>query len=112
MVGPACAIVQGWARAGAWAAMTQPVPTPLQLRQSGPVAVGALPWPSVVLLAKASLLHARPWGLSIPGGSGADSRSSHPTVCNFMSHEKCLKHVKTPCSSVAPSLVRVRTSVG
>ncbi|XP_045330820.1 diacylglycerol kinase theta isoform X2 [Leopardus geoffroyi] len=28
-------------------------------------------------------------------------------VCNFMSHEKCLKHVKTPCSSVAPSLVRV-----
>ncbi|NP_001193234.2 diacylglycerol kinase theta [Bos taurus] len=28
-------------------------------------------------------------------------------VCNFMSHEKCLKHVKTPCTSVAPSLVRV-----
>ncbi|XP_041608190.1 diacylglycerol kinase theta isoform X2 [Vulpes lagopus] len=28
-------------------------------------------------------------------------------VCNFMSHEKCLKHVKTPCASVAPSLVRV-----
>ncbi|MXQ99137.1 hypothetical protein E5288_WYG020055 [Bos mutus] len=27
--------------------------------------------------------------------------------CNFMSHEKCLKHVKTPCTSVAPSLVRV-----
>ncbi|XP_053430823.1 translation initiation factor IF-2-like [Nycticebus coucang] len=26
-------------------------------------------------------------------------------VCNFMSHEKCLKHVKTPCTSVAPSLV-------
>ncbi|XP_054942257.1 diacylglycerol kinase theta isoform X3 [Physeter macrocephalus] len=24
-----------------------------------------------------------------------------------MSHEKCLKHVKTPCTSVAPSLVRV-----
>ncbi|XP_032712720.1 diacylglycerol kinase theta [Lontra canadensis] len=28
-------------------------------------------------------------------------------VCNFMSHEKCLKHVKTPCTGVAPSLVRV-----
>uniref|UniRef100_A0A8D0GY71 Diacylglycerol kinase n=1 Tax=Sphenodon punctatus TaxID=8508 RepID=A0A8D0GY71_SPHPU len=28
-------------------------------------------------------------------------------VCNFMSHEKCLKHVKIPCSCVAPSLVRV-----
>ncbi|XP_045690128.1 diacylglycerol kinase theta [Phyllostomus hastatus] len=28
-------------------------------------------------------------------------------VCNFMSHEKCLKQVKTPCTSVAPSLVRV-----
>ncbi|KAM4854143.1 diacylglycerol kinase theta [Thomomys bottae] len=28
-------------------------------------------------------------------------------VCNFMSHEKCLKQVKTPCASVAPSLVRV-----
>ncbi|XP_030622172.1 diacylglycerol kinase theta [Chanos chanos] len=28
-------------------------------------------------------------------------------VCNFMSHEKCLKHVKTVCSSMAPTLVRV-----
>ncbi|XP_005077471.1 diacylglycerol kinase theta isoform X2 [Mesocricetus auratus] len=28
-------------------------------------------------------------------------------VCNFMSHEKCLKQVKTPCTSIAPSLVRV-----
>ncbi|XP_062964684.1 diacylglycerol kinase theta isoform X2 [Cynocephalus volans] len=28
-------------------------------------------------------------------------------VCNFMSHEKCLKHVRTPCASAAPSLVRV-----
>ncbi|XP_025777366.1 diacylglycerol kinase theta [Puma concolor] len=37
--------------------------------------------------------------LSCPRDSG--------DVCNFMSHEKCLKHVKTPCSSVAPSLVRV-----
>lgn len=33
-------------------------------------------------------------------------------VCNFMSHEKCLKQVKTPCSSVAPSLVRVRVKCG
>lgn len=33
-----------------------------------------------------------------------------PAVCNFMSHEKCLKQVKTPCTSIAPSLVRV--SVG
>ncbi|XP_075787409.1 diacylglycerol kinase theta isoform X2 [Pelodiscus sinensis] len=28
-------------------------------------------------------------------------------VCNFMSHEKCLKHVRIPCSCIAPSLVRV-----
>ncbi|MEJ1287116.1 diacylglycerol kinase theta [Cricetulus griseus] len=28
-------------------------------------------------------------------------------VCNFMSHEKCLKQVKTPCTSIAPSRVRV-----
>ncbi|KAI6056236.1 diacylglycerol kinase theta isoform X1 [Marmota monax] len=28
-------------------------------------------------------------------------------VCNFMSHEKCLKHVRTPCTGIAPSLVRV-----
>ncbi|XP_016014754.2 diacylglycerol kinase theta isoform X2 [Rousettus aegyptiacus] len=28
-------------------------------------------------------------------------------VCNFMSHERCLKHVKTPCTGLAPSLVRV-----
>ncbi|XP_063150923.1 diacylglycerol kinase theta isoform X2 [Candoia aspera] len=28
-------------------------------------------------------------------------------VCNFMSHEKCLKYVKIPCSSIAPHLVRV-----
>ncbi|XP_064142173.1 diacylglycerol kinase theta [Loxodonta africana] len=28
-------------------------------------------------------------------------------VCNFMSHEKCLKHMKIPCACVAPSLVRV-----
>ncbi|XP_056374232.1 diacylglycerol kinase theta isoform X2 [Hyla sarda] len=28
-------------------------------------------------------------------------------VCNFMSHEKCLKHVKTLCSCLAPGLVRV-----
>uniref|UniRef100_A0A674K5G7 Diacylglycerol kinase n=1 Tax=Terrapene triunguis TaxID=2587831 RepID=A0A674K5G7_9SAUR len=29
------------------------------------------------------------------------------TVCNFMSHEKCLKHVKIPCSCIASSLVRI-----
>ncbi|XP_004617498.2 diacylglycerol kinase theta [Sorex araneus] len=28
-------------------------------------------------------------------------------VCNFMSHEKCLKQVKMPCASLAPGLVRV-----
>ncbi|XP_069482496.1 diacylglycerol kinase theta isoform X2 [Ambystoma mexicanum] len=28
-------------------------------------------------------------------------------VCNFMSHEKCRKHVKILCASLAPSLVRV-----
>ncbi|XP_033871675.3 diacylglycerol kinase theta-like [Acipenser ruthenus] len=31
-------------------------------------------------------------------------------VCNFMSHEKCLKHVKTVCSWMASSLVRVPVS--
>lgn len=41
-------------------------------------------------------------------GQGPTHRALVPTVCNFMSHEKCLKHVKTPCTSVAPSLVRVR----
>ncbi|KPP60871.1 hypothetical protein Z043_121091 [Scleropages formosus] len=29
-------------------------------------------------------------------------------VCNFMSHEKCLKHVKSVCSCMGPSLVRDR----
>ncbi|KAF5906437.1 diacylglycerol kinase theta, partial [Clarias magur] len=28
-------------------------------------------------------------------------------VCNFMSHEKCLKHVRTVCSCMTPTLVRV-----
>ncbi|KAI5623110.1 diacylglycerol kinase theta, partial [Silurus asotus] len=28
-------------------------------------------------------------------------------VCNFMSHEKCLKHVRTVCSCMASTLVRV-----
>lgn len=37
---------------------------------------------------------------------------SHSTVCNFMSHEKCLKHVKAPCASLAPSLVHVRMECG
>ncbi|KAG5845329.1 hypothetical protein ANANG_G00137700 [Anguilla anguilla] len=32
-------------------------------------------------------------------------------VCNFMSHEKCLKHVKTVCSCVAPTLVRDRRAL-
>ncbi|KAM4048982.1 diacylglycerol kinase theta [Anomaloglossus baeobatrachus] len=40
------------------------------------------------------------WGL---GGQQCE-------VCNFMSHEKCLKHVKTLCSCLAPSLVRVPVS--
>lgn len=29
-------------------------------------------------------------------------------VCNFMSHEKCLKQVKMPCAILAPRLVHVR----
>ncbi|GAA6066475.1 diacylglycerol kinase theta [Tachysurus ichikawai] len=28
-------------------------------------------------------------------------------MCNFMSHEKCLKHMRTVCSCMAPTLVRV-----
>uniref|UniRef100_A0A8C4S5G4 Diacylglycerol kinase n=1 Tax=Erpetoichthys calabaricus TaxID=27687 RepID=A0A8C4S5G4_ERPCA len=31
-------------------------------------------------------------------------------VCNFMSHEKCLKHVKVVCSSLVPTLVRMPVS--
>ncbi|XP_053433833.1 diacylglycerol kinase theta isoform X4 [Nycticebus coucang] len=57
-----------------------------------------------------------PWGswsptemqeLARPLPFWAHLRTPIPIVCNFMSHEKCLKHVKTPCTSVAPSLVRV-----
>uniref|UniRef100_A0A2R9BTC4 Diacylglycerol kinase n=1 Tax=Pan paniscus TaxID=9597 RepID=A0A2R9BTC4_PANPA len=40
-------------------------------------------------------------------GQGPTHTVLIPTVCNFMSHEKCLKHVRIPCTSVAPSLVRV-----
>ncbi|KAM7159408.1 diacylglycerol kinase theta isoform 1-T1 [Molossus nigricans] len=68
---------------------------------------------------------ARPLGPAAPGHSFRKVTLTKPTfchlcsdfiwglagflcdVCNFMSHEKCLKQVKTPCSSVAPSLVRV-----
>ncbi|XP_064345158.1 diacylglycerol kinase theta isoform X3 [Camelus dromedarius] len=68
---------------------------------------------------------ARPPGPSAPGHSFRKVTLTKPTfchlcsdfiwglagilcdVCNFMSHEKCVKHVKTPCTSVAPSLVRV-----
>lgn len=45
-------------------------------------------------------------------GQGPTHMALLPTVCNFMSHEKCVKHVKTACTSVAPSLVRVRTECG
>ncbi|XP_057560862.1 diacylglycerol kinase theta isoform X3 [Hippopotamus amphibius kiboko] len=49
------------------------------------------------------------WGLAgiLCDGQGPTHGALIPVVCNFMSHEKCLKHVKTPCTSVAPSLVRV-----
>ncbi|XP_007953967.1 diacylglycerol kinase theta [Orycteropus afer afer] len=40
----------------------------------------------------------RPW---------ASLLTEQSPFCNFMSHEKCLKHMKTPCACVAPSLVRV-----
>ncbi|XP_072803727.1 diacylglycerol kinase theta isoform X2 [Vicugna pacos] len=68
---------------------------------------------------------ARPPGPSAPGHSFRKVTLTKPTfchlcsdfiwglagilcdVCNFMSHEKCVKHVKTPCTSVAPSLVHV-----
>ncbi|KAB1282690.1 Diacylglycerol kinase theta [Camelus dromedarius] len=73
---------------------------------------------------------ARPPGPSAPGHSFRKVTLTKPTfchlcsdfiwglagilcdVCNFMSHEKCVKHVKTPCTSVAPSLVRVRAYSG
>lgn len=118
----AFSITHGWVGAG-WGAGRRGSPhaPPLQLWQSGPTVIGAQPyqnagtrpWPLVVLLAKASLLHAKAWGLSMHSGlTGASSRSSHSAVCNFTSHEKCLKHVKTPCAGVAPSLVRVRMECG
>lgn len=65
------------------------------------------PWPLV-----ASYLHANLGSLNSRVGQGPTHMAFLPTVCNFMSHEKCLKHVKTPCTSVAPSLVRVRTEFG
>ncbi|EHB07012.1 Diacylglycerol kinase theta [Heterocephalus glaber] len=44
-------------------------------------------------------------------GSASETHVHQPgqarAVCNFMSHEKCLRHVKTACACVAPSLVRV-----
>lgn len=45
-------------------------------------------------------------------GQGPTHTALIPTVCNFMSHEKCLKLVRIPCTSVAPSLVRVSVGLG
>lgn len=70
------------------------------------------PWPSEAPLSAASLPCAKLWGLLIPGQDRANSRALIPIACNFMSHEKCLKHVRTPCASVAPSLVHVRIERG
>uniref|UniRef100_A0A8D0FMD9 Diacylglycerol kinase n=1 Tax=Strix occidentalis caurina TaxID=311401 RepID=A0A8D0FMD9_STROC len=41
------------------------------------------------------------------GHSCTFSNLGESKFCNFMSHEKCLKNVKIPCSCIAPSLVRV-----
>ncbi|XP_036272938.1 diacylglycerol kinase theta isoform X5 [Pipistrellus kuhlii] len=75
---------------------------------SGPERAGAR-WPGAaalghsfrkVMLTKPTFCHLCSdfiWGLA---GFLCDA-------CNFMSHEKCVRQVKTPCTSVAPSLVRV-----
>lgn len=57
-------------------------------------------------------LRARPGSLDTWVGQGPNHTAPLPIVCNFMSHEKCLKHVKIPCTGMAPSLVRVRTERG
>lgn len=64
-----------------------------------------------VPLAEAPRLHAPLGSLDSWAAQGL-SPGFVPTVCNFMSHEKCLRQVKTPCTSLAPSLVRVRMGSG
>lgn len=79
-----------------------------------PTVTGTLPWqhagpgPALgVPLAEAPRLQAKPGSLDCWAARGL-TRGLVPTVCNFMSHEKCVRQVKTPCACVAPSLVRVR----
>lgn len=74
--------------------------------EGGPTVISCLPWRGLPPACQA-LGSVDPWA-----GQGPTHRALVPTVCNFMSHEKCLKHVKTPCTSVAPSLVRVRMELG
>lgn len=57
-------------------------------------------------------LRAQPASLDTWAGQGPAHRAPLPVVCNFMSHERCLKHVKTPCTGLAPSLVQVRMECG
>ncbi|CAD7675788.1 unnamed protein product [Nyctereutes procyonoides] len=90
-------------RAGLWGGGRAPV-------SSGRVGLWQAHAPSragpAAALGAAALRVPRP-GSRRWGGAGANCRCCRSAVCNFMSHEKCLKHVKTPCASVAPSLVRV-----
>lgn len=74
--------------------------------EGGPTVISCLPWRGLPPSCQA-LGSFDPWA-----GQGPTHGALVPTVCNFMSHEKCLKHVKTPCTSVAPSLVRVRMELG
>ncbi|GAB1289967.1 Diacylglycerol kinase theta [Apodemus speciosus] len=61
------------------------------------------------LLYSCSMSNTAPTQLPSQLGRAEDGTSSSTlqVFCNFMSHEKCLKQVKTPCTSIAPSLVRV-----
>lgn len=120
MVAVTFSITHGWVGAGGVGRRGSPHAPPLQLWQSGPTVIGTWPcqnagtgcgpgwfcWPRppFCMQKPAVSMHGRL--------TGANSRSSHSAVCNFMSHEKCLKHVKTPCAGVAPSLVRVRMECG
>lgn len=85
---------------------------------SAPTVTGTLPWQNTgpvtalgVPLAEAPHLHAKPGSLDSWAAQGLTA-GFVPTACNFMSHEKCVRQVKTPCTGVAPSLVRVRMDSG
>ena len=108
---PSCSSLssQGWGRGRGSLHALSTLTARVRLRkvwEGGPTVISCLPWCGLPPACQA-LGSLDPWA-----GQGPTHGALVPTVCNFMSHEKCLKHVKTPCTSVAPSLVRVRMELG